>query len=90
MNREEQRIALEGIQRQHIYREQLPQLIAKLLMSDGQYPNPGGIFTTSQMSACVCWGGGHKAQRDLCIHQYGEGGGLLSFLNQEMLSLSLS
>lgn len=54
MSRVEQRSALEGIQKQHIYREQLPRLAAKLEISDGQYPRPGGIFTMSQMSAfCV-------------------------------------
>lgn len=61
ISREEQRTALEGIQKQHIYREQLPRLAAKLEISDGQYPSPGGIFTMSQMSAfCVgsWWGGG--------------------------------
>lgn len=81
ISREEQRTALEGIQKQHIYREQLPRLAAKLEISDGQYPSPGGIFTMSQMSAfCIgSWRVGGirvncKAQRDPCVRSPGQRG----------------
>ena len=49
VNRKEQRTALKGIQKQHIYR--VIGLQKRLWISEAQHLNPECIFTMSQMSA---------------------------------------